>query len=180
LPAFGKANESSFDGAVGKAAGRTRLAQQGSEHQAAITMAATMLRVTTLAIALVALLASPAAAAPKGDGPYTPFPEGNPLQRAVNYVHQLNSRRVPLHARREAARIGVDKLTKGTSVPGTGSTPAAEQALPRAASATGRAGVSGGGGGLTAEALPFALLALVLAAAAIGFELRARRRAARA
>jgi hypothetical protein len=143
-------------------------------------MAATMLRVTTLALTLAALLASPAAAAPKGNGPYTPFPEGDPLQRAVNYVHQLNSRRVPLHARRQAAKIGAEKLTKGTSVPGRGSTPAAERALPRAASAAARAGVSGGGGGLAADALPFALLAVVLAAAAIGFELRARRRTARA
>jgi hypothetical protein len=143
-------------------------------------MAATMLRATTLAMALVALLASPAAAAPKGDGPYTPFPEGDPLHRALNYVHQLNDQRVPLHARRQAGKIGAERLTKGTSVPGTGSTPAAEKALPRAASAASRAGVSGGGGGLAADALPFALLAVVLAAVAIGFELRARRRTARA
>jgi hypothetical protein len=136
-----------------------------------------MLRALALALALAALAASPAAAASKDDGPYTPFPEGNPVQRALDYVHQLNARRLPARARPQAAKLSVEHLTKGTSLPDPGTTPKNEKALPKAASSpSGRAGVSAGGGGPAAAALPFALLAGVLGAAAIGFEVRARRR----
>jgi hypothetical protein len=136
-----------------------------------------MLRALALALALAALAASPAAAASKDDGPYTPFPEGNPVQRALEYVHQLNARRLPAQARPQAAKLSVEHLTKGTSLPDPGTTPKNEKALPKTASSpSGRAGVSAGGGGPAAAALPFALLAGVLGAAAIGFEFRARRR----
>jgi hypothetical protein len=136
-----------------------------------------MLRAVALALALAALAASPAAAASKDDGPYTPFPEGNPVKRALGFVHELNARRLPAPARREAAKLSVKHLTKGASLPDPGTTPKDEKALPKAASSpSGRAGVSAAGGGPAAAALPFALLAGVLGAAAIGFELRARRR----
>jgi hypothetical protein len=136
-----------------------------------------MLRAVALALALAAFAASPAAAAPKDNGPYTPFPEGNPLPRALVYVHQLNARRLPARARRQADKLTPEHLTKGASLPDPGTTPKDEKALPKAASSPSRrAGVSAGGGGPPAAALPFALLAGVLGAAAIGFELRARRR----
>ena len=136
-----------------------------------------MLRAVALALALAALTASPAAAASKDDGPYTPFPEGNPVQRALDYVHQLNAQRLPAPARRQADKLSLEHLSKGASLPDPGTTPKDEKALPKAASSPSkRAGVSAGGGGPAAAALPFALLAAVLGAAAIGFELRARRR----
>jgi hypothetical protein len=137
-----------------------------------------MLRAAALALSLVAIAASPAAAASKDDGPYTPFPESNPVQRALDYVHQLNQQRLPTPERRQAAtKLTPQHLTRGASLPDPGTTPKDEKALPKAASSPSRrAGVSAGGGGPAAAALPFALLAAVLAAAAIGFEVRARRR----
>src|SRR4051794_11691134 len=136
-----------------------------------------MLRAPALALVLAALTASPALAASEDDGPYTPFPEGNPVQRAVDFVHQLNARRLPPAARREAAKLSAKHLTEGTSLPDPGTTPKDEKALPKATSSPSRrAGVSAGGDGPAAAALPFALLAGVLGAAAIGLEVRARRR----
>jgi hypothetical protein len=137
-------------------------------------------RLTALALAVVALLASPAAAK-KDDGPYSPFPEGDPVQRALEFVHRLNAERLPPAARREAARIGVRHLIKGTSVADPGTTPPEEKVMPREASSPSRrAGVNAGADGPGEAALPFALVAVVLAAAAIGFEIRARRRPLRA
>jgi hypothetical protein len=136
-----------------------------------------MLRALALALVLAVLAASPAAAASKDDGPYTPFPEGNPVRRALDFVHQLNTERLPAPARRQAAKLTPEHLSKGASLPDPGTTPKDEKALPKASSSPSRrAGVSAGGAGPAAAALPFALLAGVLGAAAIGFEIRARRR----
>ena len=140
-------------------------------------MTPAMVRLAILTLALAAVLASPAAGAKRDDGPYAPFPEGDPVQRAVQFVHRLNAERLPPAARRRAARIGVSHLLTGTSLPDPGTTPPDEKAVPKAASTPSRrAGVNGASGRLRGAALPFALVAAVLAAAAIGFELRARRR----
>ena len=141
-------------------------------------------RMSRTAALLVALLLVPAApaAARKDDGPYTPFPEGEPAQRAADFVRELNAIRPPASraAAADARRFTVEQLAKGTKLPGPGTTPSSEKALPKAASPSGRAGVNGGDDSPAAAAIPFALVALLLAAAAIGFELRARRRPVRA
>jgi hypothetical protein len=135
-----------------------------------------MLRLTTLALAIAGLLAAPAAAK-NDDGPYSPFPEGDPVQRAVDFVRKLNAERLPPPVRRQVARIQAQHLIKGTSLPDPGTTPPEEKAVPKpAASPSRRAGVSEADGGPAGAALPFALVAVVLGAAAIGFEIRARRR----
>src|SRR3954452_5349695 len=141
-----------------------------------------MARMTALLLVVAALFAPAATAAPPDDGPYAPFPEGDPVQRALDFVRKLNAERLPPAARRAAARIGAQHLQEGTRLPDPGTTPPEEKAVPkaRAKSPSGRAGVSGGDDGHGEAALPFALVAVVLAAAAIGFELRARRRPLRA
>src|SRR4051794_16511299 len=128
-----------------------------------------MLRLSALTLAVAVLLAAPAPAATTNDGPYAPFPEGDPVQRALDFVRKLNAERLPPAARREAARIGVEHLAKGTALPDAGSTPPEEKAVPKPASSPSRrAGVSAADDGPAGAALPFALLAVVLAAAAIG------------
>ncbi len=145
-------------------------------------MTCRMSRTAALLVALLLVPAAPAAAARKDDGPYTPFPEGEPTKRAVDFVRELNAVRSPApgQAAPSARRITSQQLAKGTKLPGPGITPASEKALPKAASPSGRAGVNGGDDSPAAAAIPFALVALLLAAAAVGFELRARRRPVRA
>jgi hypothetical protein len=140
-----------------------------------------MARTAALLAALLLVPVAPAAAARKDDGPYTPFPEGKPTKRAVNFVRELNAVRPPGPGRaaQRSRAITPQQLAKGTKLPGPGTTPASERALPKAASPSGRAGVNGGDDSPAAAAIPFALVALLLAVAAIGFELRARRRPAR-
>ena len=137
-----------------------------------------MLRTTALFVAISAALAAPAAAAPTDDGPYTPFPEGEPTKRAIDFVRELNAVRPPVAGPDSQAppRITPEQLVKGTHLPDPGTTPESEKALPTAASPSARANVSAGDDGPAAAALPFALVALLLALAAVGFELRARRR----
>jgi hypothetical protein len=140
-----------------------------------------MSRTAALLVALLLVPAAPAAAQ-KDDGPYTPFPEGEPTKRAVDFVRELNAVRPPVSGNTAHAspRITPQQLAKGTKLPGPGTTPSSEKALPKAASPSGRAGVNGGDDSPAAAAIPFALVALLLAAAAVGFELRARRRPVRA
>jgi hypothetical protein len=144
-------------------------------------MACRMTRTAALLVVLLMVPVAPAAAASKDDGPYTPFPEGAPTKRAVDFVRQLNAVRPPASGpvAQGARRITPQQLAKGTKLPDPGTTPGSEKALPKAASPSGRAGVNGGDDSPAAAAIPFALVALLLAAAAIGFELRARRRPAR-
>jgi hypothetical protein len=138
-----------------------------------------MLRCATLATALCIVLAAPASAAHRDDGPYTPFPEGDPGPRAIEFLNKLNSTRGLGSSPEMRALISRQRLIEGTKLPGTGTTPKSEEAVPTAANTpSGRAGVSGGGGGSPPAVLPFALAAVVLAGAAIGFERRARRRPA--
>jgi hypothetical protein len=140
-----------------------------------------MLRLAALSLAALALLASPALAASKNDGPHAPFPEGDPVQRALDFVRKLNAERLPPAARRQAARVGTRHLRAGASLPDPGTTPPDEKAVPKAASSPSRrAGISGRDDHPGRAALPFALVAAALAAAAIGFELHARRRPLRA
>jgi hypothetical protein len=141
-----------------------------------------MARTAALLVALLLVPVAPAAAAGKDDGPYTPFPEGEPTKRAVDFVRELNAVRPPAapRAAASAARITPQQLAKGTKLPDPGTTPSSERALPTAAAPSARAGVNGGDDSPAAAAIPFALVALLLAAAAVGFELRARRRPARA
>src|SRR4051794_24771578 len=127
-----------------------------------------MVRLMTLALAIAAVVSAPAAAK-TDDGPYSPFPEGDPVQRAVDFVRKLNAERLPSPVRREVARIQAEHLIKGTSLPDAGTTPPDEKAVPKPASSPSRrAGVSGGDDGPAGAALPFALVAVVLGAAAIG------------
>jgi hypothetical protein len=138
-----------------------------------------MLRSATLAGALCLVLAASASAARRGDGPYTPFPEGDPGRRAIEFLNKLNSARGVGSSTETQALISRERLTRGTKLPGTGTTPDSEKAVPMAANTpSARAGLSGGGGGSPPAVLPFGLAALVLAGAAIGFERRARRRPA--
>src|SRR3954465_8751979 len=117
-----------------------------------------MARMTALLLAVAALFVPVATAAPPDDGPYAPFPEGDPVQRALDFVRKLNAERLPPAARREAARIGGEHLAKGTALPGAGAPPPEEEAVPKPASSPSRrAGVSAGGDGPAGAALPFAL-----------------------
>ena len=145
-------------------------------------MTCRMPRIAALLLTLLVLPAAPAAAAPTDDGPYTPFPEGEPAQRAADFIRQLNALRPPASRGAAAAtpRFTAEQLARGKRLPDPGTTPPSEKALPKAASPSGRAGVSGGDDSPAAAAIPFALVAMLLAAAAVGFELRARRRPLRA
>jgi hypothetical protein len=141
-------------------------------------MISRMLRCATLVTVLCVVLAAPASAARRDDGPYTPFPEGDPGPRAIEFLNKLNAARGPGSTTETRALITRERLIRGTKLPGTGTTPESEKAVPTAANTpSARAGLSGGGGGPPAV-LPFALAAVVLAGAAIGFERRARRRPA--
>ena len=58
-------------------------------------MTCRMPRTAALLVALLIVPAAPAAGASKDDGPYTPFPEGEPTKRAVDFVRKLNAVRPP-------------------------------------------------------------------------------------
>src|SRR3954469_18139803 len=103
-----------------------------------------MARMTALLLVVAALFAPAATAAPPDDAPYAPFPEGDPVQRALDFVRKLNAERLPPAARRQAARVGTRHLRAGASLPDPGTTPPDEKAVPKAASSPSRrAGISG-------------------------------------
>jgi hypothetical protein len=131
-------------------------------------------RALALGAALAALLcatAAPALAAKKDDGPYAPFPEGDPSGDAVRFVERLNQQR----ARQGGAPVSVRQLVKGRSFDRVGGRgPHGSVDLDRLAPAR-RAGVSAAASPDRGGLLPFALAAALLALAALGLELRGRR-----
>jgi hypothetical protein len=158
---------------------------KGTGSMGDLLMRTATLRALALGTVIAALLASPAAAATRDDGPYTPFPEGDPKQRALGFIRQLNAERVTGPAAREARAIGLEELARGSTLDATalqpldtGTTPKSELGQPKGAFA--RAGVSEGDGGPPGLAGPLVLLSVLLGIAALGFEFRGRRRPAHA
>jgi hypothetical protein len=140
-----------------------------------------MLRVIALSLALTGVLASPAWAAKVDNGPYSPFPEGDPSGDAVKLVQRLNQERFPVLGRGSTA-AAIKRLERGTAVgPDGRPLPAEDAAGVKRSEAFTRAGVTGD----RPPSHPTFLLALalLLALAGVAFELRGRRvrsRAARA
>jgi hypothetical protein len=136
----------------------------------------------TAPVALLLLLgaiASPALAAP-GDGPYTPFPEEDPVGRALDFVDRLNRRSgAPRDLTPEELARGV-VLAPRPDGRGTGRVVSGPKA-PGAATPFKQAGVAQAGDPPSPVAWPFAVVAGILAAggllvAARGSTGRARQR----
>jgi hypothetical protein len=137
-----------------------------------------MLRVIPLSLALAGLLVSPAWAAKVDNGPYSPFPEGDPSGDAVRLVQHLNQERFPLLDKSSTA-AAIKRLKRGTAVAPDGRPLPAEDAagVKRSQTFT-RAGVTGDRP--PSHPTFLLVLALLLALAGVGFELRGRRVRARA
>jgi hypothetical protein len=133
-----------------------------------------MLRVIALSLAIAGLLAAPAWAAKVDDGPYTPFPEGDPTGDAVRLVQHLNQERFPGLGKASTAAAAIKRLERGTAVAPDGRPlPTEDAAGVKRSKAFTRAGVTG-------DRPPFhptflLVLALLLALAGVAFELRGRR-----
>src|SRR3954468_19168886 len=137
-----------------------------------------MLRVVALSLALAGLLASPAWAAKVDNGPYSPFPEGDPSGDAVRLVQRLNQERFPLLDKSSTA-AAIRRLERGTAVARDGRPLPTEDAEGvKRSKAFIRAGVTGDRP--PSHPTILLVLALLLALAGMAFELRGRRVRARA
>lgn len=137
-------------------------------------MAPAMVRLAILTLALAALLASPAAAA-RNDGPYAPFPEGDPSGDALRFVQRLNYARLA-EPRVASTATEIERLLHGTAISADGRPLPAEDAKAVAHEAAfRRAGVSRASDRGQTDPKPLLAVALLLAAGGVAFELRGRR-----